>query len=1227
MGWAVRARTAPVTKASGLILQHPRVTAVVVTHNGSAFLPATIAALRAQRYPPNFVVGVDAGSTDDSASILQLELPVGSPVVGSAARAGFGAAVRVGLAEVPSRSTADDTHEWIWLLHDDSAPEPNALDELLLAVERAPSVTVAGSKQVEWDNRRKIIDVGLSISRWAERVTLIDVDELDQGQYDSRSDVFAVNSAGMLVRRDVWEALGGFDPALPGTGDDVDFCWRNRLAGHRVVVVPSAVMRHGEPRLHPTAGQRAARKAEVYLRLKHATLWKIPFLAVGAVIGGFGRLLMGLLAKDPGYGFSQLFASIAAVLRPVDLFRSRRRAALAKKRPRSVVRALRTSRREVWSHRRSVLEAFSAEGHLSEQAIADEQSTYIPSGDAAEDFSSLVAPSRTWVGVGAVAAALALAAVSVVALYRFIGAPALAGGALLPVSTSMVDIWQNASTWWITLGSGMSGHGDPFGYVLWLLAALGLGNGNAVLVTLMLLALPLAGLSAWFATGALTWSRGLRFWAAFFWAAAPALHVALGSGRLGALIAHLLLPLAGLALLRAVGAARAPQLGAHLQPGDRTHPSAVPSFPAHDDDDAYARRRSVEVMLKPGINGVPSWTAAATAGLLLAVITAGAPSLLPLLAVGVLGAMLLLRRRAKTLWWSLLPPLALFVPFIASTTNQLRAVLGDPGVPVPFVGAELWQQLLGYPVAFEPLAPLAALPFLPDGPWALLVALLVGGPAILLAVAALFIPGRGTAMALGLWLLGLGALVLTTVLSFVAVSVGSSALITPFTGPLVSVLMLAIAAAAVIGGDKAISAHQLRTARRARADATAPRRRTGPALVAAAVLLALGPAVSLALWAVPSPADSVAAATTDPAAGASDSDLPGTRFGADLLVAASTERTLPATAADRGNSSERTKSLVLNVDGSNNVSAALMRSGGTTLDQLSQLYSARGLYGPLGSADLREDDEATAAIRSTVAVIVAGSGYDPREELSQLGVGFVVLQQSDSAAEVLAGQIDSVPGLVAVGNTNSGWLWRVVPPSSEENVAAPETPTVEGSTTGARARIVEADGTTSAVVDSGPATVTSIIPAGSADRSLVLAERADAGWQATLDGRVLDSVESGWSQAFALPADGGRVEVSYETPWEPWAAIGSALVIGLTVLLAIPMPSRPRFVRAYPGRRGQPVALVPPPTDESEDEAADTVSPADGGSPHLGESSGPGETARLGETPDEVSILSGRGRS
>ena len=50
----------------------------------------------------------------------------------------------------------------------------------------------------------------------------------------------------MLIRRDVWEQLGGFDPYLRLFRDDVDFCWRVQAAGYRVQVVTDAVLYHHE---------------------------------------------------------------------------------------------------------------------------------------------------------------------------------------------------------------------------------------------------------------------------------------------------------------------------------------------------------------------------------------------------------------------------------------------------------------------------------------------------------------------------------------------------------------------------------------------------------------------------------------------------------------------------------------------------------------------------------------------------------------------------------------------------------------------------------------------------------------------------------------------------------------------------------------------------------------------------------------------------------------------
>ncbi|MBG6224160.1 hypothetical protein IWX63_000715 [Arthrobacter sp. CAN_A2] len=1033
--------------------------------------------------------------------------------------------MRTAVAEIPPyRGSGEGHHDWLWLLHDDSAPEPGALAELLLAVERAPSVTVAGAKQVAWDDRRELVDVGLSVSRWAERLTLIDVDEHDQGQYDARSDVFAVNSAGMLVRRDVWDALGGFDPALHGVGDDVDLCWRNRLAGHRVVVVPRAVLRHARSRPHPVSTAHGARAAEVYLRLKHAAAPSVPFLAVGAVLGGLARLLLGLLAKDPAHGTGQLLGSLAGVGRPFHLWRSRRSAARSRRRPRSVVRPLITSRREVWSHRRSVIDAFTSRGASTGQDALQRAEEYIPSGDSNDDFAALSTPARLWIGSGAVLAVVVLLAAALLGLHRLVGAPAVAGGALLPVAATPGAAWDSATAWWVGLGTGFPAHGSPFAYVLWMLSLLGLGSANTAVVVTLVCALPLAGLTAWFAAGALTRSRGLRLWAAFFWGAAPALQVALGQGRLGALLAHILLPLALLGVVRAVGGAVT----------SRTVPDGI---------------------LRPGINGTRSWTAGAAAGLVLAVASASAPSLGAFAVAGLVVALIVGGKRARPLWWTLLPVVALYLPYVLSAVPDPRGLLGDPGVPLAFDPAAPWQQLLGFPVRFDPMLAPAAAGLLGPGPWSLVAAIAVGGPVIVLAAVALFRPGAGGTLVRPLWLLAILALALGVLTPLVPVAADGSALVTAFPGPLVSAVTLCLLAAALSGLP-------------GRPDAGAPAApaRAGRQLlrIAAGATLAIGPLLSLGLWLAPGPAGPPAAvaepvvlpdspADEVPPAGAGTTDF-GTTIGVDPVA----ERPLPATAADRGTGPDRTRTLVITVDDDDRVGAALTRGAGTTLDALNPLYAARTLQGT-GQVTLQEDTESARLLRTSVAVIVGATGADPRGDLRDLGVGFVVLRQADAAGDFLSGRIDSVPGLTAVGDTEAGRLWRVTP-------ATPDGGTEDAVDLTARARVVDAEGRTEDVVPSSEVDASGTVPAGGEGRRLVLAEEADPGWQASLDGRRLAPVSEGWQQSFVLPATGGTVDLSYTSAYQPWSEGLQALVLGLTLLLAVPIPSRPVAVRPGGGR-------------------------------------------------------------
>ncbi len=1113
----------------------------MVAHNGGDYLPRTLAALAAQTRPADAAIGIDAGSRDHSAALLRQALGTANVTIVEQGKSGMGGALQAGLKELAPWGTEAGTAsaEWIWLLHDDAAPAPEALAELLHAVERAPSVTVAGCKQLDWHAGRRLIDVGLSTSRWAERLTLIEADELDQGQYNGRSDTFAVNSAGMLVRRDVWEDLRGFDPALPGSGDDVDFCWRNRLAGNRVVVVPSARMFHVSHRPHALGNAAAARKAQVHLRLKHAAAWKVPVHAVGALLGSLFKLVLSIAVKDPGHGFSQLLATLGALGRPAAVVRGRRNAARTRRIRRSVIKGLQTPRREVWAHRRSLMEALGSDDS-SDDAASDELLAEHPSGDSTDDFAALGTTRRGWVGNGALLAMLLAAAASLIGLLGLFRADAVTGGALIPASARLADIWNHASGWWIELGAGLPGHGDPFGYVLWLLGVLGAGNTNGAVAALLVLAMPLSALGAWFAAGALTRRRRLRLAAALVWAGAPALQVALNQGRLGALVAHVMMPLLVLALLRATGSVPGRGRYAMPVPGDRRFTEKPP--------------------VKPGINGTPSWTAAAAAGLALAVVTAAAPSLfLPAVAVVVLCGVLL-RRRGRTLWWSLLPSLALFLPFALSVLDRPRALLGDPGLPLGFDPAPLWQQALGQPLRFEAGAGLAGLSVFGPGavPWALLLALLMGLPVVLLALTSLFLPGGRSAgrrpwLARGLWAAATLLLAGSWLAGHIATGTGAGVMVTPFTGPAVSAAGFALLGAALLGAEALVDA----------ADAAAASGRARKVLVrgtaiTATVLLLAGPLAGLAAWAAHNvlqsgPPSAAAAAPDDaPAAGSIASPEAAARpddraLGVPRLVQAAKPRMLPTTAVDRGEGPEQTRTLVISGQENGIFAAALMRGDGTRLDALSAIASARPVLGSPGRETVRDEDPVAASLRSAVATIVAGDGVDPRRQLEQLGAGFVVLEANDSSAELTASRMDAVPGLVAVGRTESGWLWRITPLNQQEAKAAD---------VAHRIRIVDGAGSTVGLLPAGPVAADASVPAGPEGRLVVLADRADPGWSAWLDGRRLTSTASDWAQAFTLPAEGGRLTIRYENPWALWTGIVQAVVVGLTVLLAIPMPAR-----------------------------------------------------------------------
>lgn len=222
----------------------PPVVAVIVSRNPGPFLEQALASFGGQDYPALTVLVVDAGSDHDPTARVGVALP-GAFVRRAGGEPGFGGAANEALAAV-------DGAAFFLVCHDDVALDADAVRIMVEEAYRS-NAAIVGPKLVRADDPDVLLDVGRAIDRLGGSHTGIEPDEVDQEQHDSVRDVFYVSSATMLVRADLFRELEGFDPdAFPGS-EDLDLCWRARLAGARVMVAPDARVRH-----HEAAADRAA---------------------------------------------------------------------------------------------------------------------------------------------------------------------------------------------------------------------------------------------------------------------------------------------------------------------------------------------------------------------------------------------------------------------------------------------------------------------------------------------------------------------------------------------------------------------------------------------------------------------------------------------------------------------------------------------------------------------------------------------------------------------------------------------------------------------------------------------------------------------------------------------------------------------------------------------------------------------------------------------------------
>ena len=500
----------------------PPVVAVVVVHDPGAWFDDTLDALARQDYPNLrllfLVVAEEAAAADAVDAAPSIDARIQQRIPGAFVRA-IGANVGFGAAANEVLRLVEGDNGFFLICHDDVAPDPGALRLMVEELYRSNAGAV-GPKLVDWDDPSVLQAVGLGMDRFGEIDPVIEPGEVDQEQHDGVRDVFVLPSAYLLVRADLFRELGGFDPAIDFYGEDTELCWRIHHSGARVVVVPSARVRH--------LGQLRQRRPDLrhgLMRARHrmrsvATLTgasRLPARSIEMVLLTLVELVVGLFTARFGQAWNSFRALLGLIPRTPAL--------LARRRQVKPIR--RVPEREVYS----LQERGSA--RLNGYLRSRETATYVGSGVQVKRWrQSATAPVGAWIAV-------------IVGL--IVGARSFFDGGLPPVGEFLAfpesprQLLDTFLSGWNPNGSGATspnptGWASLSGLSVFTLFHMGL------LQTLFVLGLLLAGSAGVWRLSAVFTSTRARIAALLVYSLSPIVSGAMSGGRLTVIVVYAATP-------------------------------------------------------------------------------------------------------------------------------------------------------------------------------------------------------------------------------------------------------------------------------------------------------------------------------------------------------------------------------------------------------------------------------------------------------------------------------------------------------------------------------------------------------------------------------------------------------------------------------------------------------------------------------------------------------------
>ena len=209
-----------------MLKSKPLVSIIIVNYNGRPFLDDCLKSLHQINYNEIEIILVDNSSSDDSLDFVKREYP-NIIIIKLEKNRGF--------AEPNNIGTKIAKGDYFLFLNNDTIVEPNFVSELIKTALKDSKIGILQSL---------LLKPGGEIDSSGDFIDETGIVFNSKKPISNDREIFSARGACMMVQRNLFEKLGGFDEKFYFSFEDVDLGWRARIFGYKIVVIANSKVRH-----------------------------------------------------------------------------------------------------------------------------------------------------------------------------------------------------------------------------------------------------------------------------------------------------------------------------------------------------------------------------------------------------------------------------------------------------------------------------------------------------------------------------------------------------------------------------------------------------------------------------------------------------------------------------------------------------------------------------------------------------------------------------------------------------------------------------------------------------------------------------------------------------------------------------------------------------------------------------------------------------------------------